>query len=178
MPTTEQTILKVGSEGGCIELRGHQTDGAWRFRLTTNETTLIESLEEDADPATGSPWVSSWEAALALLDEYPWQHLYPLDVHPEFHKQICNALSSRGVYQKSYELRGVFHQSPCTTASSRQTMPSESGQHGRGRAHLCLSDKGGRRHAKPLAELTYLPNVHFPFASYDFGDNALASNFG
>ena len=66
MPTTEQTILKVGSEGGCIELRGHQTDGAWRFRLTTNETTLIESLEEDADPATGSPWVSSWEAALAL----------------------------------------------------------------------------------------------------------------
>ena len=103
MPTTEQTILKVGSEGGCIELRGFQTDGAWRFRLVTNETTLIEILEEDVDPAIDSPWVSSWDAALALLDKYPWQHLYPLDVHPEFHKQICNALSNRGVYENSYE---------------------------------------------------------------------------
>ena len=100
---TEHTLLKVGSEGGCIELLGVETDGAWRFRLATNEAALIELLdEEEICLATERPWVTTWEAALTLLDEYPWQHLYPLDVHPEFHKQIYSALLCRDVDQESF----------------------------------------------------------------------------
>ena len=38
-------------------------------------------------------WGESWEAALALLDAYPWQALYPLAVHPQFQKLIYQAVS-------------------------------------------------------------------------------------
>lgn len=104
MTPTKQTVLKVGSDGGCIELLGVETDGAWRFRLASSEAALIEHLDEkDFCQATESPWVTTWEAALTLLDEYPWQHLYPLVVHPQFHKQLYGALLSRGVDRKSYE---------------------------------------------------------------------------
>ena len=91
---TEHTLLKVGSEGGCIELLGLETDGSWRFRLATQETVIYDLLGEDSPHEAMKPaWVDTWEAALALLDAYPWQELYPLAVHPQFQKLIYQAVS-------------------------------------------------------------------------------------
>lgn len=59
MPTPQQTLLKVGSEGGCIELLGVETNGAWRFRLATNEAALIELDEEEICLTTKRPWVTN-----------------------------------------------------------------------------------------------------------------------
>lgn len=92
--TEHTTILKVGSEGGFIELLGLETDGIWRFRLATQEAMIHDLLAEDNPLAATEPaWVDSWEAALTLLDAYPWQALYPLAVHSQFQKLIYQAVS-------------------------------------------------------------------------------------
>ena len=39
--------------------------------------------------------VSTWTAALKLLDEYPWHHLYPLTVHPDFQSKVLKAVVAR-----------------------------------------------------------------------------------
>ena len=99
---TEHTLLKVGSEGGCIELLGLETDGTWRFRLATREAVIHDLLDEDSPHKAMKPsWVRTWEAALTLLDAYPWHEMYPLAVHPQFHKQVHQAL---------YRYPGINHE--------------------------------------------------------------------
>lgn len=91
----KQLILAVGGEGGGISLLGWRTSrGEWRFQYTTDETTL-KCLLSDEDlrgmPLTScSKSVTGWPAALRLLSVYPWQHLHPLSVHPEFAARIFN----------------------------------------------------------------------------------------
>ena len=73
---------------------GLETDGSWRFRLATQETVIYDLLGEVSPHEAMKPaWVDTWEAALALLDAYPWQELYPLAVHPQFQKLIYQAVS-------------------------------------------------------------------------------------
>lgn len=92
--STEQIILRVASEGGCIELMGRLKGETWQFRVGTQEN-LLRVLEKDESlpGATAPCWLNTWEEALKALDAYFWQELQPLVVHPDFHKQVYQALS-------------------------------------------------------------------------------------
>jgi hypothetical protein len=49
----------------------------------------IEKVRQDSNA------VDTWEAALVLLDRYPWHLLWPLKVHSEFRQQIWVAAQRR-----------------------------------------------------------------------------------
>jgi hypothetical protein len=89
-----QTILGVGSEGGSARLVGLCEDGAWRFRVESNEHAMGDD-ELASAAAIPSAWYESWPAGLHALDRYPWQFLHPLSAHAEFSARIEVALQAR-----------------------------------------------------------------------------------
>ena len=89
-----QTILEVGSEGGSVQLVGVCEDGAWRFRVETNEHAMVDDESAGAAAIPGA-WHESWPAALNALDRYPWQFLHPLSAYAEFSARIEVALRAR-----------------------------------------------------------------------------------
>jgi hypothetical protein len=102
--TAPEIILRLGSEGGRSTLYGIQTGSGWEFSFETYDCTPLFLNEEDlADlpPEYQKPIlersasVTSWEEALALLDRRPWENLYPEFVHPEFRRQVWDAIESR-----------------------------------------------------------------------------------
>jgi hypothetical protein len=88
-----EVILELGAEGGSITLYGIQTEGGWIF--SRNVIDWTPELIDEERIQHKSPVVNSWEAALALLDQYAWQRLSPLLVHPEFSERIWSAVQSR-----------------------------------------------------------------------------------
>jgi hypothetical protein len=78
-----QVILQLGAEGGSITLYGMETERGWLFSRNVSDWTRIQHK---------SPVVDSWDAAVDLLDQYPWQRLSPLMIHPEFSERIWSAL--------------------------------------------------------------------------------------
>lgn len=82
----EVVILKVGADGGSVTLLGWLSpNGQWSFRLATDESSLWNLLGEDPGGSSAPVrWSSGWKTGLKLLAKYPWQHLYPLEIHPEF----------------------------------------------------------------------------------------------
>jgi hypothetical protein len=48
---SEEIILRVGAEGGSIALLAIETAAGWRFRMTTDESTFYDLLNEDDRPA-------------------------------------------------------------------------------------------------------------------------------
>lgn len=93
----EVTILRVGGEGGCLELVGVQDCTGWRFQARTNETALLDDLLDEDDASyfqslPPRPWVRSWHEALDQLESYPWRELSPQYVEPAFRGQINDAL--------------------------------------------------------------------------------------
>jgi hypothetical protein len=81
-----------------------------------NETTLRALL--NAKDAEGlefwhqSDCVEPWEGALALIDQYPWHELYPVQVHPDVRGQVWAALLERhkdDPYQVSWAIRRRWH---------------------------------------------------------------------
>jgi len=97
-----EIVLEVGSEGGSLTLlRERDADGAWQFRVERNETALYDMLSEDdrigfGDYFARTGYVHSFHEALSLLDKYPWFHLYPLQVHPEFLDVVLREVRKRG----------------------------------------------------------------------------------
>ena len=84
-----ETILEVGGEGGSITLYGIRTETGWLF-----SREVIDQSPELIDEAAiqhESKTVTSWPAALELMSRYPWMHLYPLKVHPEFRSLVFTA---------------------------------------------------------------------------------------
>jgi hypothetical protein len=98
-----EIIVKAGVDGGSITLLGAKTADNWRFRMATNESAFYDLLNEEDRPEEyrredwlrESGWVDSWDAALALLDKYPWHQFYPLEVHPNFRQQVLDAVEER-----------------------------------------------------------------------------------
>src|SRR6266851_9124039 len=86
-----QVILQLGAEGGSVTLYGIETERGWLFYVSDWSPELIgeERIQHK------SPVVNSWEAAVALLDQYPWQRLSPLMVRPEFSERIWSAVRER-----------------------------------------------------------------------------------
>ena len=91
-----EIILSVGGEGGGITLQGVWTRDGWRFRRNVVDQTLVMIGEGD-EIRHDSQFTSSWDEALGLMDRYPWQHLYPLQVHPEFGHAVWAAVQKRCV---------------------------------------------------------------------------------
>jgi hypothetical protein len=98
-----ETIIEVGAEGGSIALYGFRTDHGWVFtRKIVDQTPEFidqEWIEGKSD------FVDSWEAALKLLDQYPWFILYPLSIHPDFRQKIWSAVQERLQKDESSELK-------------------------------------------------------------------------
>ena len=77
-------VLKIGAEGGSLELLGLRLDGGWTYELKVDEVAL---LDEGAG-STRCEGGLTWEEALAGLDRYPWRRLYTVFVHPEWEERI------------------------------------------------------------------------------------------
>src|SRR5437667_9925800 len=88
-----EVILQLGAEGGSVTLYGMETERGWLFYRDVSDWSP-ELIGEDRLQHK-SPVVNSWEAAVALLDRYPWQRLHPLMVHPEFSDRIWTAARDR-----------------------------------------------------------------------------------
>lgn len=91
-----EIILSVGGEGGDITLQGARTKDGWRFQRNVVDQTLL-MIHEGEEIRYDSQFTSSWDEALGLMDQYPWQHLYPLQVHPEFGHAVWAAVQKRCV---------------------------------------------------------------------------------
>jgi hypothetical protein len=88
-----EVIAAVGAEGGSIALHGVQAPRSWIFAIEVNDGTP-ELLGEEPTQ-TKSAAVETWDAALDLLDRYRWASLLPLFVHPDFRRQIWDAVQER-----------------------------------------------------------------------------------
>src|SRR3954470_11876708 len=93
MTDASEIILVIQAECGSLTLYRVRTKHGWSFSFE-----VIDSAPEligEAHIQARSALVPSWEAALALLDKYPWPKLYPTTVHPEFQQQIWVAVKQR-----------------------------------------------------------------------------------
>lgn len=89
-----ETILTVMAEGGSLDLYGRKSSlGEWQFSRHVDDWTPL--LLDEARISHTSTLVDSWDAALKLLDNYPWFQLVPRTVHPEFAERIWQAFSQR-----------------------------------------------------------------------------------
>jgi hypothetical protein len=65
--------------------------------------------------------VNSWEAALRLIDRYPWHRLYPLTVHPEFCERglscRANPFRQRAKTGGSFNVGASYARLPCCDVS-------------------------------------------------------------
>jgi hypothetical protein len=88
-----EIIVEIGAEGGSITLVGVRSGAGWRYQTSgvdwTPELLDEKRVQHESDP------VQSWEAALRLLDNYPWHALVPVHVHPEFRGRIWAAVQKR-----------------------------------------------------------------------------------
>ena len=89
-----EVILDAGCEGGGITLYGQRNGRGWLF-----SRHLVDHIAWMSDEG---PWiendsevVSTWAAALKLLDKYEFNHLYAIAVHPEFRARVLKAVLSR-----------------------------------------------------------------------------------
>ena len=90
-----EVIVRVRGEGGDLTLFGVRTKQGWLFSRTLIDQCLMLLDDEEAQIRHNSESVDSFTAALEMLDRYPWQHLCPAEVHPEFRKLILEAVMAR-----------------------------------------------------------------------------------
>ena len=86
-----KVILKVGAEGGDVTLLGMKSSGEWRFKVSSDDHS--PELIDEEPVHSSSKTTSSWSEALSLLGRYPWQRLYPIEVHPEFRAAVWEEIS-------------------------------------------------------------------------------------
>ncbi len=91
--THGEVILHIAAEGGEITLIGIRKEDGWLFRRDIRDWTP-ELLDEEW-VGHESKSVDSWEAALILLDRYPWHKLSPIAIHPTFRKAVFDAIEVR-----------------------------------------------------------------------------------
>jgi hypothetical protein len=85
-----EVIINIGGEGGAITLHGIRR---WCFQIEVNDSTPGLISEPSIHNTSGI--VDSWDAALVLLDKYPWTELAPLAVHPDFRRDVWKAVQIR-----------------------------------------------------------------------------------
>ena len=94
-----EIIVEIGAVGGSITLFGQKhVAGSWQFsRAVGDQTpTFLNAADGAGDSFEHtSGWVSSWDEAIDLLDEYPWALLGGLRVHPDFRDRVWAAVLKR-----------------------------------------------------------------------------------
>jgi len=101
-------IVKIGAEGGSLTVLGRKTTrGTWRFKASmVDESMLLLGEDDDVEVReASSAWEDSLAAVLTWLDKYPWARLHPTAVHPEFRREILEAVRSRLAHD-SWDDRG------------------------------------------------------------------------
>jgi hypothetical protein len=89
-----EVIIEVGAEGGSVTLYGIRTDRGWLFSREVIDSGYV-FIDEGPTVQHKTAVVDTWEAALALLDQYPWATLYPISIHPDFMQIILVAMQER-----------------------------------------------------------------------------------
>ena len=103
----QQAVLRVGCDGGDLTLWGHLSPKGWMFRVGIDESGVLDMTDEDVPEEvrecmrSDSPWEFNWRGALKQIDRYPWQFMYPLEVHRDFRRRVRDALKVR---QKNGEI--------------------------------------------------------------------------
>jgi hypothetical protein len=99
-----EIIVKVGAEGGSLTLYGQRNGRGWQFSMGLFDQTMSWV---DGGPVVErtSKVVKTWASALKLLDEYSWNRLFPLAVHPDFGKKVFAAVVARN--KRGYNEYGV-----------------------------------------------------------------------
>ncbi len=107
------TVLRVGAALGGVTLLGRprvSPDGPWEFRLemVDDSAELLDGeLVQDSrglEPLICESSAADWNAALALLDRYPWTLLYPREVHSAFVGRVREAVDARLARESRWEL--------------------------------------------------------------------------
>lgn len=88
-----ETIVEVLAEGGGIQLFGLRTPEGWLFSREVVDQT--EFLMDEPETRHRGNVVDSLEEGLQLLDRYPWYLMHVRNIHPEFAKEITEAIAKR-----------------------------------------------------------------------------------
>lgn len=95
-----EVVLRVGASGGSLALLGQrQAEGSWLFVRERDESFHEDLLGPDERQGVNfrglSGVVSEFDDALELLNQYPWHKLFPIHVHPEFRRNVFEAVEKR-----------------------------------------------------------------------------------
>lgn len=92
--TLDEEVIKIGAELGSLTLFGASEDGkGWIFGLSRSDQTPV--LVDEPSTEGKSMAVSSWNAAVELLDTYQWTHLHLVRVHPQFRELLWDEFKKR-----------------------------------------------------------------------------------
>jgi len=91
-----EEIVVAGCDGGSVTLFGMRQDRGWLYHCHLSDSIAYMS-DEGPQIERDSEVVSTWAAALKLLDKYQFNHLYPLTVHPDFRSKVLKAVLSRNI---------------------------------------------------------------------------------
>ena len=91
-----EVIVLAGCDGGDVTLFGIRQDRGWLYHCHLNDSIAFLA-DEGPQIERVSEVVSTWAAALKLLDKYHFNHLYALTVHPEFRSKVLKAVLSRNM---------------------------------------------------------------------------------
>jgi len=102
LPMPGEVILEMEANGCTLRLLGNRrVGGDWQFRLQGKKRPWDTFGMEDGEVALSfygqTGYVNSFQEALLLLDRFPWIHLDPLQVHPEFASAVRGAYELRAV---------------------------------------------------------------------------------
>jgi len=122
----KELVLEIGAAGGSLSVwLVKAKDGTRSFLVGQDESILKDFLDkEDAsgliyNSKTGQ--LSSFTAALDVLDRYPWHRLNPRFVHQDFIKPVFTAIMSRGGEKEVNRWRSILERSKNKASKSGQT---------------------------------------------------------
>ena len=97
-----EIVLKVGSEGGGLQiLREKQKGNGYQFWTERDETVMAELLDDDdligvGDLTSRSSRVDSLDEALRELNRYHWHRFHPIEVHPDLRVEVLREVRRKG----------------------------------------------------------------------------------
>lgn len=90
---SREIILEIGAEGGSFTVVGQRMPDGWTFAVHLKDSGPV--LVGDGRVHVQRNAIDTLDAALTVLDRYPWYALFPLQVHPEFFERIVAAAKER-----------------------------------------------------------------------------------
>lgn len=109
-----ETVIELAGEGGSITLLGMKKEARnWVFKRETNEMFSLNDLDDEPivekqaskGVRTLKPTIrisyeaENWNEAKKIIEDYPLEHLGPMNVHPEFSHHILELAFTRN-FQK------------------------------------------------------------------------------